>query len=64
MGKTQLLVDTSVTLALILAYVVLTVTHNDGNAVLGVLAGYLGHGASSAAIATARGVPDNGQGGA
>ena len=48
-----LLLHTMVVLCLVGAYVALTVTHNDGSAILGVLIGYLGGAGTATAITRA-----------
>jgi hypothetical protein len=51
---TQAIIDAVVTVALIAAYVTMSVTGHDGTAILAVLVGYLGR-AGTAAIAARNG---------
>lgn len=57
MGKTQLAVVGLVTVALIAAYVIVTVTNHDGTGLLGALIGWLGGAGVAPAIDKARVTP-------
>lgn len=57
MGKAQLAVVGLVTVALIAAYVIVTVTNHDGTGLLGALIGWLGGAGVAPAIDRARVTP-------
>jgi hypothetical protein len=52
MDKTTAIIGAAITVALIAAYVIVTVTNHDANAVLAALVGYLG-GTTTHSVATA-----------
>jgi acyl dehydratase len=54
-GFAEVIAHTLVTLALVLAYVTLTLHGDDANAVLGVLGGYIGGAGITKAVQGARG---------
>ena len=55
MTTPQLVCHTAVVLALLAAYVVMTVTGHDATALLGLLAGYIGGAGTAAVVARAEG---------